>query len=39
MLHSLVNKEIIITRHGKPIAALVAATQLYRYREPDRIAN
>ena len=30
-------KEIVITRHGKPIAALVAASQLYRYRELDRV--
>lgn len=30
-------KEIVITRHGKPVAALVAATQLYRYRELDRL--
>ena len=41
MSHFLVDvqagKEIVITRHGKPIAALVAATQLYRYRELDRV--
>lgn len=30
-------KEIVITRHGKPIAALVAASQLYRYRELGRV--
>lgn len=30
-------KEIVITRHGKPIAALVAASQLYRYRELYRV--
>ena len=30
-------KEIVITRHGKPIAALVAASQLYRYRELERV--
>lgn len=29
-------KEIVITRHGKPIAALVSASQLYQYRELDR---
>jgi len=30
-------KEIVITRHGKPMAALVAASQLYRYRELERV--
>ena len=32
-------KEIVITRHGKPIAALVAASQLYRYRELGRVTG
>lgn len=30
-------KEIVITRHGKPVGALVSAAQLYRYREQDRV--
>lgn len=30
-------KEIVITRHGKPIGALVAASELYRYRELERV--
>lgn len=32
-------KEIVITRHGKPSGGLVSATQLYRYREQDRILS
>lgn len=30
-------EEIVITRHGKPIGALIAASELYRYRELERI--
>ena len=30
-------KEIVITRHGKPVGALLSAAQLYRYRELDRL--
>lgn len=30
-------KEIVITRHGKPEGALLSATQLYRYRELERV--
>lgn len=30
-------KEVVITRHGKPIAALLSASQLFRYRELDRL--
>lgn len=30
-------KEIVITRHGKPIAALISAAQLFRYREIERL--
>ena len=30
-------KEIVITRHGKPEAALVSAEHLYRYRELERV--
>ena len=30
-------KEIVITRHGKPIGALLAASELYRYRELERV--
>jgi prevent-host-death family protein len=32
-------KEVVITRHGKPIAALVGAAHLYRYRQLDRLMN
>ncbi|PHV10974.1 type II toxin-antitoxin system Phd/YefM family antitoxin [Chitinimonas sp. BJB300] len=30
-------EEIVITRHGKPVGALVSAEQLYRYRELERL--
>jgi prevent-host-death family protein len=32
-------KEVVITRHGQPIAALVGAAHLYRYRQLDRLMS
>lgn len=29
--------EIVIAKHGKPVAALLSAAGLYRYREVDRL--
>jgi prevent-host-death family protein len=29
--------EIVIAKHGKPVAALLSAASLYRYREIDRL--
>ena len=29
--------EIVIAKHGKPVAALLSAAGLYRYREMDRL--
>ena len=31
------NGEIVIAKHGKPVAALLSAAGLYRYREVDRL--
>jgi prevent-host-death family protein len=43
MSHYLVDvqagKEIVITRHGKPKAALISAAQLFRYREIERLIS
>jgi antitoxin (DNA-binding transcriptional repressor) of toxin-antitoxin stability system len=30
-------EEIVIAKHGKPVAALLSAAGLYRYREIDRL--
>lgn len=30
--------EVVIAKHGKPVAALLSAAGLYRYREVDRLA-
>jgi prevent-host-death family protein len=32
-------REVVITRHGEPIAALVGAARLYRYRQLDRLMS
>lgn len=29
--------EVVIAKHGKPVAALLSAAGLYRYREVDRL--
>ena len=31
------NGQIVIAKHGKPVAALLSAASLYRYREVDRL--
>jgi|GEM_PF-3777575 len=31
--------EIVIAKHGKPVAALLSAAGLYRYREVDRLMD
>ena len=30
-------RDIVVTKHGKPVAALISAAALYRYREVDRL--
>ena len=32
-------RELVVTKHGKMTVALVAASQLYRYREMERVLN
>lgn len=32
-------QELVVTRHGKPIAALISAQRLYRYREFARLTG
>lgn len=37
LVEAQAGKEFVITRHGKPIAALLSAAQLFRYRELERL--
>lgn len=34
---AIAGRETIVTKHGKPVAALVSAVDLYRYRELERV--